>query len=561
MSMPNVGGHISSALVIDRSNISSIRMGAVMPGIIPVLPPPPTPGQQPTLNYLAATLPSSFDLSTLAGWPAVIDQGSYGTCVSTSIAIVLEWLLKRPISAMYIHFNAQGWLAGVPVYELLKKTDGIDTVSRFVVPVDGTNNIRKETYGSGAPSTISVQQQAFKSSNSVYFLNGLSIVNALSALDAFGLVDEALVPYMPVLFPPEIRGVVDSGVAPFAAATVPSPADYAEGAKRANDFPYTALDDLYSDNDLVQAIKYCIAVKRMPLIIGYQVSWQQYFQALTSTDSTKRGFFGKPGRGDYNLGGHCSLLCGFDDSVSSFLLMNTWGTRQGDDSMGLRQKPGYFYISYDYIKDPSWCSDVWALIPSSEFVIQSTPLPTRPPAFIPGSVASPLIVGLNVAGLFDVIDLSQVFTNSSDATFKCTATSTVSNVSVYNSYGMIVYTPQPYRRDTYQVTIVATNAAGSCTTTIDVHEGPMTGDTQVLLQTTSALADEYARNASLLEAVKRLESEYKRVVVHPPPPCPPPHHHHHHHDHHVDLLVDAFEKMKTSRTPPTHAHRQQHKRK
>jgi C1A family cysteine protease len=56
---------------------------------------------------------------------------------------------------------------------------------------------------------------------------------------------------------------------------------------------------------------------------------------------------------DYVLGGHCVVICGYDDTKQLFIMRNSWGTHWGDK--------GYFYLPYDYITSPVLTSDLWVL--------------------------------------------------------------------------------------------------------------------------------------------------------------------------------------------------------
>ena len=50
------------------------------------------------------------------------------------------------------------------------------------------------------------------------------------------------------------------------------------------------------------------------------------------------------------LGGHCMLVTKYDDNLKSFLVLNSWGTKWGDN--------GYHYMSYRYVCS-DLCNDFW----------------------------------------------------------------------------------------------------------------------------------------------------------------------------------------------------------
>ncbi len=53
------------------------------------------------------------------------------------------------------------------------------------------------------------------------------------------------------------------------------------------------------------------------------------------------------------LGGHAITLAGYNDSTSRFMFRNSWGTSVGAQ--------GVFTIPYNYITNPSLCTDVWII--------------------------------------------------------------------------------------------------------------------------------------------------------------------------------------------------------
>ena len=61
-----------------------------------------------------------------------------------------------------------------------------------------------------------------------------------------------------------------------------------------------------------------------------------------------------PQPSESNLGGHCVMIVGYQDSTKQFIVRNSWGS-----SWGLS---GYFYLPYEYI-DPAnnLASDFWTL--------------------------------------------------------------------------------------------------------------------------------------------------------------------------------------------------------
>ena len=94
-------------------------------------------------------------------------------------------------------------------------------------------------------------------------------------------------------------------------------------------------------------MKYIISQANLCIIFGAQL-----YESFTNLDSK----YVVPDPDIINekcIGGHCMVIIGYDDSIQSFQILNSWGT-----SWGLN---GVHYMSYKYI-----CSDL-----SSDFWVIS----------------------------------------------------------------------------------------------------------------------------------------------------------------------------------------------
>ena len=60
-----------------------------------------------------------------------------------------------------------------------------------------------------------------------------------------------------------------------------------------------------------------------------------------------------PKIGETLLGGHACYCLGYDDSKSSFIVRNSWGTGWGDK--------GHFYIPYQYLTNSNLADDFWSI--------------------------------------------------------------------------------------------------------------------------------------------------------------------------------------------------------
>lgn len=440
----------------------------------------PTP-TTPTTSTLQV-IQDSYDLTNLPHWPDVVDQGSYGTCVNVTLASVLQFMSKGPkVSSMYGHYNTNARLLGVSPYNIQSSSKSNIYIKQYVAD-DVSNNISLRPYASGTSSSISYQYNAARGQN-YSMMNGTNTIVALSSMDIFGFIDDSRIHYPTILN-------AESVVIP---TLIPNEDDYKIG-KQSGRFPYTNLMSIYKGDDLVSSAKYCISVLQVPVII----IWNVCYFSITDAEYNKlpKGHI-KNVQPDYILGSHASLLSGYDDSTSEFVLMNSWG-----QSYGLPEKPGYYKISYDYIKDPTRTTEFWALVPTSTFQnFNIVGEPTSIPAYVEDSINKPLIVGLdngkNLGGRsFDLIDLTKVFTNG--MSFK--AVSTCNNASITNGHFMIIYYGFPYLRlNTYQVTVTATNSIGSCTKVFDVHEGEIPSDAPLITAIeTDLIAQEKILNDLLL---------------------------------------------------------------
>jgi C1A family cysteine protease len=67
----------------------------------------------------------------------------------------------------------------------------------------------------------------------------------------------------------------------------------------------------------------------------------------------KTGLVPMPRPGEKSQGGHCVLIVGYDQTKKWFICRNSWGVNWGDK--------GYFYLPYEFVENPNYCDDFWAL--------------------------------------------------------------------------------------------------------------------------------------------------------------------------------------------------------
>jgi C1A family cysteine protease len=105
----------------------------------------------------------------------------------------------------------------------------------------------------------------------------------------------------------------------------------------------------------LNTIKGCL-FNNKPIVIGIQC-----YESLMDPATMSTGQIPIPNTvSETSLGGHCIVLCGYDDATQSFLLRNSWGNK-----VGLPQKRGYFTIPYAYIINRELTSDLWTLTVAS----------------------------------------------------------------------------------------------------------------------------------------------------------------------------------------------------
>ncbi|PMD31452.1 hypothetical protein L207DRAFT_640744 [Hyaloscypha variabilis F] len=156
--------------------------------------------------------------------------------------------------------------------------------------------------------------------------------------------------------------------------TPPTPEAYAE-AKAVQVLKYCGLDPDYPDEEesnatederntagatTLQNLKQCLT-EGYPVVFGFTFYWDsppwetdtEIYYLLPSLDDDQRH---KPPPKDENgkaFGGHTVLAIGYDDNTGQVLCRNSWGKE--------REKPGLFYMTYDWITDWEATNDFWTL--------------------------------------------------------------------------------------------------------------------------------------------------------------------------------------------------------
>lgn len=179
---------------------------------------------------------------------------------------------------------------------------------------------RKYKAGSGEPvfSPLSLYWNERDIEGDVDSDGGAQIRTACKVLASRGVCLESDDPYRPSAF-----------------RAPPTPPQIAEAAK------YKA-GGYHRLNDLPDMLS-CLA-SGYPFLMGFVV--YESFERIGGD-----GVMSVPGRGEFQLGGHCVLVYGYDDAAHHLLVRNSWGTGWG--------KGGNFSMPYAFASDAGKVFDTW----------------------------------------------------------------------------------------------------------------------------------------------------------------------------------------------------------
>jgi C1A family cysteine protease len=123
-------------------------------------------------------------------------------------------------------------------------------------------------------------------------------------------------------------------------------------------FAMRAPDPCYAEALKHQSLKYhripylnsmksCLA-QGHPFVFGFSV-----YESFESPEVARTGIVPMPGPSEQLLGGHAVMAVGYDDTLKSVIVRNSWGVGWG---VG-----GYFWMLYDYISNPNLADDAWVI--------------------------------------------------------------------------------------------------------------------------------------------------------------------------------------------------------
>jgi len=130
-----------------------------------------------------------------------------------------------------------------------------------------------------------------------------------------------------------------------------------------NKFAVKPLPKCYTDASNHKAISVYNVQQNMNSMKGYLNSGYPFiigilvYSSFESNSVAATGYVPMPpvNKRDYVLGGHCVIVCGYNDNLKGgvWICRNSWGTSWGDK--------GYFYLPYSYLTNPNLCSDNWCI--------------------------------------------------------------------------------------------------------------------------------------------------------------------------------------------------------
>jgi len=147
----------------------------------------------------------------------------------------------------------------------------------------------------------------------------------------------------------------------------------------------------YTDGAARQSVKYARVPQTVvdmqacltggyPIVIGFTV-----YESFESSEVAGTGIVPMPGPGERVMGGHCTLLAGYQPD-GTWILRNSWGRDWGQQ--------GYFTMPQQYLTNPKYASDFWVV--SQVESPDPTPIPPSPsPIPVPDAVDAALIAGMD----------------------------------------------------------------------------------------------------------------------------------------------------------------------
>lgn len=287
-------------------------------------------------GFLKSAVAPSGDLRPICS--PIEDQGELGSCTANAFAGLVEANERRQSGlGAVVHASAPLVVVSSPT----QASDGSVSFTTKVTPAVAptpTPTPSPSPTPSPTPATFTNASRLFgyyatrKIEGTTSEDSGATIRDTAKAGAQYGVVDEKLWPY---------------DVSKF--ATNPPSSVWTAAASH----KVTSYHSI-TDGDLT--------TMKSVLATGYLIEFGfNVYSYFMSDQMAAQGFLDVPKSGESLEGGHAIDLCGWDDNKVSpntgakgaFLVRNSWGTQWA--------LSGYFWMSYDYVKNSRLCSDFWVV--------------------------------------------------------------------------------------------------------------------------------------------------------------------------------------------------------
>jgi C1A family cysteine protease len=300
-------------------------------------------------SFLMTAVPPTGDLRPFCS--PIEDQGELGSCTANAFAGLVEANELRAKAGKNAALGVHASAPLVSVSGITQNSDGSITFSTKVTPgaAPGPAPTPGPTPAPTPSPTPSPGKLIDVSRLFEYYAtrkiegttsedSGATIRDAAKAGAQYGIVPESAWPYDTTKFAQNPPATLWSGAATHKVTSYHS----------------------IADGDLL--------TMKSVLATGYLVEFGfNVYSYFMGEEMATKAFLDVPKSSETFEGGHAVDLCGWDDNMANpfnkaskgaFLVRNSWGT-----SWGLE---GYFWMSYDYVKNTKLASDFW--------VVQSSPL-------------------------------------------------------------------------------------------------------------------------------------------------------------------------------------------
>ena len=179
--------------------------------------------------------------------------------------------------------------------------------------------MKEKGLGNWTPSRLAIYWYTRLKIKIVDLDHGASLYDSLKTLIDFGVPHESLWPY-------DIKNF----------RTKPTKPVW-------SDAYWHTIDIQYAVDQSVRAIKNRL-YDGYPVVFGFNV-----FESFET--ASKTGTLAMPGQSEAIHFGHAVMAVGYDDRIKCIKVRNSWGPKWANK--------GYFWMPYDFIDNPNYCSDFW----------------------------------------------------------------------------------------------------------------------------------------------------------------------------------------------------------